>query len=284
MKEETKNLWHLFLVEAVIFFLTFFLGVLTTLRIKAIFKGQNITPQAINIPEFLFYFFTSTSFFLLLVYFAKKKRKGNVIFRTIFILALAWGEMITLSAFLGDFLSVILTTFSIIIWLKKPFVIFHNLFFILSSAGIGAVLGLRIQPEIIVILLLIFAIYDFIAVYKTRHMQKMAEAMIKAKAPLAFVVSPKAKALLGKDISLENRGKNEAFFLGGGDIILPLILSFSLASQNLFYSLFVTVFSFLGLGFSFYIFFFQRKKKPIPALPPITLFTLVGFFLGRVIF
>lgn len=279
-----RNFKILFFAEAVIFFSTFFLGFFTTLRINYILKAQNITPQPVTIPEFLLYFSISTLFILLLIWFVKKRRKSKVIFRGVFILALFWGEMITLSAFLGDFLSAILTILSIITWTKKPFVIIHNLFFILSSAGIAAVLGLRIQPETIIILLLIFAVYDFLAVYKTKHMQKMAKAMIEAKAPLAFVISLNITSLLSKDVNFRNREERNTFFLGGGDIIFPLTLSFSLIRQSVFYSLFVAIFSFLGLSFSFYIFLFQRKKKPIPALPPIALFTLIGFFIGKIIF
>ena len=281
---EPRNFKALFFIEAAIFFPTFFLGFFTTLRISYILKTQNITSQPITIPEFLLYFSISTFFILLLIWFIKKRRKSNILFRGVFILAFFWGEMITLSAFLGDFLSLILTIFSIIIWIKKPFVIIHNLFFVLSSAGIAAVLGLRIQPETIIILLLIFAVYDFIAVYKTKHMQKMAKAMIKASAPLAFVISLNITSLLNEAVNFEDKKERNTFFLGGGDIIFPLTLSFSLISQNVLYSFFVAIFSFFGLSFSFYIFLFKRKKKPIPALPPIALFTLIGFFIGKIIF
>ena len=69
--------------------------------------------------------------------------------------------------------------------------------------------------------------------------------------------------------------------LGGGDIVFPLILCVSLTPQGVLKPLIVAFFAALGLGLSFYLFTSQKTRKPIPALPPIALFSIIGFLITR---
>jgi len=71
--------------------------------------------------------------------------------------------------------------------------------------------------------------------------------------------------------------------LGGGDIIFPLILCSSLIPQGIANSLIVGLFALVGLFVSFLFFIGQKTRKPIPALPPIALFSIIGYLITKVI-
>jgi presenilin-like A22 family membrane protease len=174
-----------------------------------------------------------------------------------------------------------LIIFFLYLWLKKPTVFLNNLLIIFGLSGLGGILGLSFQPLVIVFLLLIFSIYDFIAVYKTKHMVKMAREMLVTKIIFGLVV-PKNVSDFKADLrEVEPGGK--FLILGGGDIAFPLLLSASLVPAGIFNSLVVAVFSLIGLFVSFQIFTKQPPipgggRQPIPALPPIALFSIIGYF------
>jgi len=149
--------------------------------------------------------------------------------------------------------------------------------FIKGSAGAGAIIGLRLYPQTMVILLVLFSIYDFVAVYKTRHMVKMAKEMISYGSPLALIIPQDLQGFKKKLKEISPEGK--FLVLGGGDIAFPLIFCVSLISQGSFWSFLMSLFSLGGLLLSFILFFIQKKRKPIPALPPITLFLLIGYMI-----
>jgi len=69
--------------------------------------------------------------------------------------------------------------------------------------------------------------------------------------------------------------------LGAGDVIFPLLLSVSLLPFGLAKSFTVMAFSCLGFCFSFWL-FGELGKKPMPALPPIFLFSLLGFLIVQI--
>ena len=167
--------------------------------------------------------------------------------------------------------------FFILLWLKQPSVLIHNICIILGIAGLGASLGLRLEPVMTAILLIAFSVYDFIAVYKTKHMVKMAKEMIEHQAVLALVIPRGLSGFKGELKGIKTKGKY--LILGGGDIAFPLLLSVSLLRQGILPSLVVAVFSLIGLLLSFLIFTSQKIKRPIPALPPITLFSVLGLLI-----
>jgi len=72
--------------------------------------------------------------------------------------------------------------------------------------------------------------------------------------------------------------------LGGGDMLFPLIFAVSIIPFSLASSMIVAGFSVLGLLSGFLYFLFQNKKRaPIPALPPIALFSILGYLIALAI-
>ena len=67
---------------------------------------------------------------------------------------------------------------------------------------------------------------------------------------------------------------------GGGDIAFPLLLTASVYfARGLGSSLIIAAFGFAGLVMAYLIQSFILKGKPIPALPPIALLSLIGLLI-----
>ena len=284
-KEEIGTLflhpWRIFGFEVFLFSLSLILGILAGLRLEEIFVAQNISPQPISPWQFLFYFFLATVFLLFIIYFFKFKKGKGLILKLLFLLAIGFGDIFFFSLFLPDILNFLIVSILIFFLIKKPFLIVHNLAVVFAVAGVGAGLGIRLTPDMVILLLLIFSIYDFIAVYKTKHMVKMAKEMVKGQAILGFVIPQKISDFPTHLKEVKPGGK--FLILGAGDIVFPLILAVSLIPQGILNSLIVALFSLVGLFAGFLIFISKKTRQPMPALPPIALFSIIGYLATRII-
>jgi len=291
--------WRIFAIEAFLFCLTLGLGIAAAFRINKILEVAEVLPhlpphpiswgsaiEKIALPQISFWkfltaFFLATLFIFLIIRFLKFKRGKGLIFKILFTLAVFLGGLLFLEAFFLEPIPLILISFLIFWWWKSPSILNQDLLMVLGMAGVGSTLGLSLKPEMVIVLLIIFSIYDYIAVYKTKHMIKMAKEMIEQKAILALVVPPN---LLGFQESLgEIRPGGKFLILGGGDIVFPLLFSASLIPFGILNSIIVALFALIGLFLGFYFFISQKIRQPIPALPPIALFSIIGFLITRII-
>lgn len=101
---------------------------------------------------------------------------------------------------------------------------------IVIAAGAASIFGISLSVVPVIVLLVGLAIYDAIAVYKTKHMLDLADTVIDLRLPILMVI-PKHRgysflkeAAQFKDASSENKEQREAFFLGLGDLVMPTIL------------------------------------------------------------
>jgi len=267
--------------EAVLFSFALILGISAGFRIVQLLKPEGLSLSPVSFWQFILYFLIGTGLILIITVFLKLKKGRGIIFKSFFLLVTAWGGIIFLSLWLPGIVSLILIASLIFWWSKKPSVLSHNIAIILGMAGIGSVLGLRFEPLIVVALLIIFSIYDWVAVYKTKHMVKIAQSMIESRAILGLII-PKKPSDFWASLKKVKPGKG-FMILGGGDVVFPLILCVSLIPEGVCKSLIVFVFSLLGLLFGFWLFSKQRTRKPIPALPPIALFSIIGYLITRII-
>jgi len=164
---------RIFLWEAFLFSLTLGLGIVTSFKINEILEIQKIVTPQISFWQFIFNFLLTTLFLLLLVHFLKFKKGKGIIFRILFVLAVFLGGLIFLEAWLPEPIPLILISTLTFWWWKIPSILNQDILMILGIAGTGSILGLSLRPEITIPLLIILSIYDFIAVYKTKHMVKM---------------------------------------------------------------------------------------------------------------
>ncbi len=276
-----QNPWQTFSIEAFLFCLTLFLGIVTASRINEVFKFQKVIMPSFSFWQFIFYFILATLLIFFIPYFLRFKKEKKTFFRAVFILATFFGGTSFFSCWMSDPPALILMAGIVFWWLKRPTILNQDLCLILGMAGIGSILGLSLDPLMVALLLVFFSIYDFIAVYKTKHMIRMAKEMIESRAILAFLIPPDISGFRESLEKIEPGGK--FLILVGGDVVFPLLFATSLVSQGILDSLIVATFSLIGLFAGFYFFTTQKVRQPIPALPPIALFSIIGYLITKIL-
>ena len=178
----------------------------------------------------------------------------------------------------------------------------RNLIAITSSIGVGIIIGVN-GFNLAYLLMLFIAVYDYIAVFITKHMITLAKA-VSAK-NLAFLIGSSDVEAIPKGYST---AKDRADFkknvkikdvkdpvlrqliehgaipvmsqvqLGTGDLALPLMLTVSayVSFLNYIIPVMIIVGSVCGLVFTMHL--LKKYKVALPAIPP--LFAFINLFLG----
>jgi presenilin-like A22 family membrane protease len=99
---------------------------------------------------------------------------------------------------------------------------------VVMAAGTTAIFGISLQTSVIIVALIIFAVYDYISVFKTKHMVSLADNVMEYRLPVLLVI-PKTRGysfLKQKRLKkqLEDKSEREAMFMGLGDIVFPGML------------------------------------------------------------
>lgn len=288
-----KQKLNLVLWGALFFTFTQFLGIAIGWQWKEIL---------FNLPKFPWYYFLMPFFASTLIYWFITKTsqisnrlgitKGiKGILKVLPGVIIGWAGIVIFFSFLAWPFVGIITAALIAAYYLLARVWFHNLCMVLLLAAFGAVFGSIISCWGIVILLAILALYDLIAVYKFKFMVELALETIRSQAVLGFMIplerTSDFKSSL-KEAALDFESvwlgiKPERFsLLGGGDVGLPLLLSVSVLGFGLMNSLIVAVFSIIGL-IVVYCVYCSKRLYPIPALPFIASFTILGFLITLLI-
>ncbi len=169
------------------------------------------------------------------------------------------------------------------------FLIFRNNWFVTDlagfflSAGVSAIWGVLIGIWAAVIFLVAFAIYDYISVYKTKHMVSLAEVAINESLPLLFVI-PSRKGVRLEDVKIDQEGDRKALMLGFGDVALPSIMVVSSALFGSAHMLWFILLPLLGGIIGMIVLFSDLVRKPAPGLPFINSGVILGFLAAYLIF
>lgn len=293
------NHFNIFWKEAFLFTLTQALGIFVAIRLSRVLEILEIKPQPISFSNLLIYFLIFTLVILAVLKFSKKG--SGIMLQIFFVLAVFSGLDILFGTFIPEPGAVILAAILVAFRFFKPTVLLHNLVMIGGLAGVGGTLGLTLFPRDAIILLIILAIYDVIAVYKTKHMVKIAQEMIKKRVILGIIVPEKILGFKASMVDVEkekiptiSRRKISAdkllkpvkrirfMILGGGDLVLPLLLISSVVNQSILKSIIVLIFSLIGL-LAMHLIFIKLKSRPMPALPPLAVFSILGYLVSLLI-
>jgi len=208
----------------------------------------------------------------------------KIFLRLLFALLFSWGAFIATVFYLPLPIAVAIAVLFGTFWFLIPLVWLHNLVLILAVSSLGAVFGRFITPWTAMAIILALAIYDFLAV-RFKFMLWMADRLSQINALPALII-PKNYSewnfnLKKREKIIEvNPAAREYSILGGGDIAFPCLLTASVYfAQGLAPAAIIAVLGLLGLVSVYAIQAIFLKGKPMPALPPIAAFTLVGLLI-----
>jgi presenilin-like A22 family membrane protease len=186
--------------------------------------------------------------------------------------------------------------------LWRPNVIIYNLSEVLMYAGIAVLIAPILDVFWMIILLIIISAYDAYAVWKSKHMVRMAQFITKSNAFAGLVVPYRVKGgrkgvtmrlpRSSDGSSLRGEATHKSAILGGGDITFPLLFG-GVVLQERFSTLMSAGVAFeaalwQSFGASLFIaagatiavaglFLFAKKDTFYPAMPFITAGCLVGW-------
>jgi presenilin-like A22 family membrane protease len=261
-------------------------------QISAIFiagyaKAQNVPtqmfgdPQSLASPfEYVLLLLGFSAVLLILIKFGfKRVIKGVMIYAT-------WASTFWLLLVLlpdGNisyfFLAALPIACAVLVW-KYPE------WFIIDAAGVilcvmlSAALGSSFGVIPAIILLVIMAVYDFIAVYKTKHMIDLAEYAVNENLPVAFVIPQSANYSSFASAKWQNMSttrNSEASMLGFGDIVFPsiLVVSINVFLNNNYLLLGAMLGTITGIIGIYWL--ADKYPRAHAGLPFLNSFTLIGF-------
>ncbi len=173
----------------------------------------------------------------------------------------------------------------------------HNFSELLIYPGLAVIFIPIVNLPIAILLLVIISVYDMIAVWKTKHMIKMAKfQMNELKVFTGFLIpyikkEDRIKIEKIRSMKLSDKQKNVKLkqskikvnmaALGGGDVAFPMIFAgvilLSLGLIPAIVTILTTTLSLLVL------LFFSEKGKFYPAMPFLSVGCLIGLIIGLLI-
>ena len=204
--------------------------------------------------------------------------------------------------FLGIGLAIILMVALII----RPEWYVVNTVGVLVGAGVIVMLGVTFVPSLVVIFMILAAVYDAWAVYRSKHMLDLADTMIGLNLPILLVAPQESgySMLDEKDsirppesseskvsstsppAKMKKRKKpKEAMFMGLGDVIFPGMLVVSCVNSISTDGLAVGISALIGglIGY-FVLMGYVASGRPQAGLPLLNGGAILGYIVGGLIF
>ncbi len=162
---------------------------------------------------------------------------------------------------------------------------------IIIGAGAASIFGISLDIFPTLLLLVLLLVYDYIAVYRTKHMITLAEGVMDLRLPILLVIPKHMKySFLAEKFDKEER---EAFFMGLGDAVMPTILvvsanSFVNAAQYTIPLIgrinIPAISAMIGTFAGFLVLLgFVMKGKPQAGLPFLNGGVILGYVVGSLI-
>ncbi|MCD6471225.1 hypothetical protein J7K86_01720 [bacterium] len=272
----------LFFNEIFSYFIIQIFGIFSAKKILSLPQiRQQIEQQNITWPQFLISIAFATLIILLFLKFFKNPKPYKIFFGFLFFL----GCFYTLNIWLPGTVSLLIDLILILFYERQRKVWLHNLIIVLTIVWTSVLLGLIISPFQAIMILLILSVYDVIAVFGTKHMIYLFKGLAEKGIVFALAIPKNLKNLFKQIPEFKNdkirATKRDFVFLGTGDIALPMIFSISLLRENFWLSISTILGALFGLVFIH--FFLFKKKRPLPALPPLTFGTILGWAVCKLI-
>ncbi|MBI3035362.1 hypothetical protein HYY71_03495 [Candidatus Woesearchaeota archaeon] len=135
---------------------------------------------------------------------------------------------IAFAAFVNNIVAAVTALIASVLKLYKPNVVIQNLSEIFIYGGLAAIFVPMLNLFAAFMLLIVISIYDFIAVFKTKHMVKLAKFQSKSNVFAGLLIPYEKSGKFIKKAPAEKAAKKEKTriaVLGGGDIGFTLIFA-----------------------------------------------------------
>ena len=266
------------MIHGVLVFLgTAFLSLMGVRKIASI--GCYTPSASVSVQYFLALFFIATLLLLLTL----KVTKKSALFEILFTIAILSGAWFLADIFLPEGLALIVGSGVILLRFIWKAVLPMNISLAVGIAGISASVGSGLSPNGLLIILTVLVFYDILAVYSTKHMVRMFRDLVSRGVVFAFALTPfRRDVLLGKTKDMQN--DPVSMLLGTGDVALPMMFAVSAAGFRMEYGIAASLGATVGFIIMFKLFLGQRRRKPMPALPPIALGTVIFYLISILVF
>ncbi len=212
-------------------------------------------PQSLEATSTLFFYIL----FMTAVVLVLMRRKLMIFVKAAVFMSFFTGTFLATTSIFGD-VGLLVTFLLLLLFLLRRTMVLTHILLVLALSGVGALLGASLGVVPAIALVVLMSVYDFVAVFVTKHMVALAEGA-KDGVPLMFSI-PVGKRTLG---------------LGAGDIAIPTAFTVSIyAAHGAGYALPTLFGGLLGLVSLFY-YIMGRKNVTLPALPPIVAGLLIGY-------
>ncbi|MFC1906792.1 presenilin family intramembrane aspartyl protease [Chloroflexota bacterium] len=271
--------------SSLIFIIAQALALYGAFREKAFVEANQITSPQISIELPLVYFFTVVVLLGVILFIVPISRL-KIALKIMFTVLFSWGIFIALGLSLPTLAAAVIAVAGGSIWFFRPRIWLHNLLLLIALVSVGVVFGFLLSPWAAMSLMLVLSVYDFLAV-RFGYMLWLAGKLSQSEVLPAFII-PKQISRWNLDLNKagfkklfeDSSSERELSILGGGDIGFPLLLVVSVFfAYGFANSLIVAAFSLLGLISAYWFQLVFLKGKPMPALPPISLVSLIGFLI-----
>jgi len=210
----------------------------------------------------------------------------------------------SVSSVLLHAISLIIAVFLTIILFKLKRWYIINFVGIILAITIGILFGISLIPIVSMVLLLLLAIYDYISVYKTKHMVTLADDLIDYNLPLLLVIPKKKDFSMDEMEKIGQRNNSHKFendgidkesnhnydgekgikkdrktlIIGLGDMIIPTIF---VVSSNVYIGLFPAIGSIIGGTIGLFLLLRDiGNSKPKAGLPFLNGGAIIGFLIA----
>lgn len=268
-----KRLPCVFVTGSVLFLMTLVLTIVGTRRVLA--DAPTITE---NTPFEVWYFIFAFLLMTALVFLLFRLVHGRLLFTVFFSLAMLVGVWFFADIFLPPGIAAFVALLILATRILVPRVFVQNALVVIGVAGVAVSLGLALPWRTLLVIMLILAVYDVVAVYWTGHMVAMMKGLLARGVILAAVLP---ESVRGSTERLDRIAPHEGFALiGTGDLALPATFVASIAVVDLTRSLIVAAGALAGFALTTIIFLGPDHSKPMPALPPIVLGMVLGILVS----